>query len=98
VNRGLEVKGKFHIFYLSTGLGPLLQQDWPPQKDFRTAFPELFKVFTDAVPCADLTALNGALNLAAHLATNGVVPDPGSSLFNLEPARLHSLPYRPQNV
>jgi hypothetical protein len=56
-------------------------QDWPPQKDFRTQFPEFFDDFQRAVPFADETTLNGVLNFAAHLAMNGVVPDMGASCY-----------------
>ena len=56
-------------------------QDWPPQKDFHTQFPELYGDFQHAVPFPDLTTLNGVLNFAAHLAMNGVVPDLGVSRY-----------------
>jgi hypothetical protein len=37
-------------------------------------------MFMDAVPCRDMTCLNGTLNAAAHLPENGVVPDLGDAL------------------
>jgi hypothetical protein len=74
-----------HYFsYLLAAVLSLLFQDWPPQKDFRVEFPELFDAFAKALPCRDLAALNGVLNMAAHLPKNGVIPDLGTSCSSPE--------------
>lgn len=52
-------------------------QDWPPTTDFKTAFPELFADFSQAVPVPDYTRRDGILNIASHFATNRVAPDIG---------------------
>jgi hypothetical protein len=54
-----------------------IRQDWPPQKDFRSEFPALYEAFVDLVVCPHLARPNGALNGAAHLPENGVMPDLG---------------------
>jgi hypothetical protein len=54
----------------------LVCQDWPPQKDFRTEFPDLFDLFKDLV-ASHVAHHNGALNFVAHFPKNGVMPDVG---------------------
>ena len=52
-------------------------KDWPPQSDFSTEFPELFKDFSDAVPFPDYVRYDGKLNFASYFATNAQAPDLG---------------------
>jgi lysine-specific demethylase 3 len=52
-------------------------QDWPPQADFKEAFPELFADFHQAVPIPNYTRRDGSMNIAAHFPTNAVAPDIG---------------------
>lgn len=59
-------------------------QDWPPQRHFRTEFPQLFEAFASGCPCPDLTRYNGILNLASHYPTNSaVVPDLGRRVVDV---------------
>jgi [histone H3]-dimethyl-L-lysine9 demethylase len=52
-------------------------KDWPPSSDFRTAFPELYEDFNNAVPIPNYCRRDGALNIASHFPLNTVAPDLG---------------------
>ena len=52
-------------------------KDWPPSSDFRTAFPELYEDFSNAVPIPNYCRRDGALNIASHFPLNTVAPDLG---------------------
>jgi lysine-specific demethylase 3 len=54
-------------------------QDWPPSKDFKDQFPELYSAFCLAIPMPDLTRPDGCFNMAAYFATNALKPDLGES-------------------
>jgi hypothetical protein len=54
-----------------------ISQDWPPEKDFSTEFPEFNEAFNLVIPFPDLTRWNGVLNLASHFPLNGISPDLG---------------------
>ncbi|KDQ12709.1 hypothetical protein BOTBODRAFT_408594 [Botryobasidium botryosum FD-172 SS1] len=57
-------------------------KDWPPQADFKTAFPELYQDFSRAVPIPNYTRRDGVLNIAAHFPVNAVAPDIGPKMYN----------------
>ncbi|KDQ06066.1 hypothetical protein BOTBODRAFT_75091, partial [Botryobasidium botryosum FD-172 SS1] len=57
-------------------------KDWPPQADFKKAFPELYKDFSRAVPIPNYTRRDGVLNMAAHFPSNAVAPDIGPKMYN----------------
>jgi [histone H3]-dimethyl-L-lysine9 demethylase len=54
-------------------------KDWPPSTDFKTAFPELYADFSQAVPIPNYVRRDGALNIASHFPSNTVAPDIGES-------------------
>ncbi|KAI1783267.1 hypothetical protein LXA43DRAFT_903881 [Ganoderma leucocontextum] len=79
--RHRQTVGEF-FSYLSTptiGGRALKLKDWPPQKSFKEAFPDLYDAFCTGVPCPDLACPNGILNLASHFPKNCVPPDLGMS-------------------
>ncbi|KAF8144397.1 hypothetical protein K438DRAFT_1631881, partial [Mycena galopus ATCC 62051] len=45
-------------------------KDWPPWKNFRDAFPELYDDFIQAVPIPHYVCRDGAYNIASHFPTN----------------------------
>jgi [histone H3]-dimethyl-L-lysine9 demethylase len=53
-------------------------KDWPPSTDFKTAFPELYKDFSEAVPVPNYVRRDGVLNLSSHFPLNTVAPDLGT--------------------
>ncbi|KAJ7711539.1 Clavaminate synthase-like protein [Mycena olivaceomarginata] len=57
-------------------------KDWPPSKDFRAAFPELYQDFSQAVPIPAYVCRDGALNIASHFPSNTVRPDLGPKMYN----------------
>lgn len=52
-------------------------KDWPSTTDFKTAFPELYEDFQNAIPCGFVTRRDGVLNIAAHMPHNANPPDLG---------------------
>lgn len=52
-------------------------QDWPPSTDFKTAFPELFEDFSQAVPVPNYVRRDGTLNISSHFPANTIAPDLG---------------------
>ncbi|KAJ7477207.1 hypothetical protein B0H11DRAFT_2030245 [Mycena galericulata] len=57
-------------------------KDWPPSSDFKTAFPELYEDFSQAVPIPNYVRRDGALNFASHFPSNTVGPDLGPKMYN----------------
>ncbi|KAJ6627360.1 hypothetical protein B0H10DRAFT_1779740 [Mycena sp. CBHHK59/15] len=57
-------------------------KDWPPSTDFKTAFPELYEDFSQAVPVPNYVRRDGALNIASHFPFNTVAPDLGPKMYN----------------
>ncbi|KDQ07139.1 hypothetical protein BOTBODRAFT_39064 [Botryobasidium botryosum FD-172 SS1] len=57
-------------------------KDWPPQADFKKAFPKLYKDFSGAVPVPNYTRRDGVLNIAAHFPSNALAPDIGPKMYN----------------
>ncbi|KAK7061321.1 Clavaminate synthase-like protein [Favolaschia claudopus] len=57
-------------------------KDWPPEKDFKAGFPELYTDFNEAVPVQDYVRRDGALNIASHFPSNSVSPDLGPKMYN----------------
>lgn len=57
-------------------------KDWPPTSDFRTAFPELYEDFSQALPMPDYVRRDGVLNIASHFPMNTIVPDLGPKMYN----------------
>ena len=57
-------------------------KDWPPSTDFRTAFPELYKDFSDAVPVPDYVRRDGVANIGSHFPVNTIAPDLGPKMYN----------------
>ncbi|KAL0949785.1 hypothetical protein HGRIS_009823 [Hohenbuehelia grisea] len=52
-------------------------KDWPPSSDFKSAFPELYDDFSNAVPVPNFVRRDGVLNIASHFPSNTVAPDLG---------------------
>ncbi|KAA1475960.1 hypothetical protein DENSPDRAFT_760878, partial [Dentipellis sp. KUC8613] len=57
-------------------------QDWPPKKNFKDEFDELYRSFTHGVPFPDITRPDGVLNLASHLPMHPISPDLGPKMYN----------------
>lgn len=57
-----------------------LHQDWPPSTDFKTAFPELYADFSQAIPMPNYVRRDGVLNIASHFPSNTVAPDLGKAV------------------
>ncbi|KXN84230.1 Lysine-specific demethylase 3A [Leucoagaricus sp. SymC.cos] len=53
-------------------------KDWPPSTDFKTAFPELYKDFSDAVPVPDYVRRD----VGSHFPSNTIAPDLGPKMYN----------------
>ncbi|KAF8803952.1 Clavaminate synthase-like protein [Phlegmacium glaucopus] len=57
-------------------------KDWPPSTDFKTAFPELYEDFSQAVPVPDYVRRDGVFNLGSHFPSNTIAPDLGPKMYN----------------
>lgn len=57
-------------------------KDWPPSTDFKTAFPELYKDFSNAVPVPDYVRRDGVANVGSHFPSNTIAPDLGPKMYN----------------
>jgi lysine-specific demethylase 3 len=57
-------------------------KDWPPSTDFKTAFPELYRDFSNAVPAPDYVRRDGVGNIGSHFPTNTIAPDLGPKMYN----------------
>jgi len=57
-------------------------KDWPPSTDFRAAFPELYRDFSNAVPVPDYVRRDGVANIGSHFPVNTVAPDLGPKMYN----------------
>ncbi|TFK74360.1 hypothetical protein BDN72DRAFT_812710 [Pluteus cervinus] len=57
-------------------------KDWPPSTDFKSAFPELYTDFTNAVPVPNYVRRDGVMNIASHFPLNTVSPDLGPKMYN----------------
>ncbi|KAH9927146.1 Clavaminate synthase-like protein [Epithele typhae] len=57
-------------------------KDWPPSTDFKTAFPDLYEDFSNAVPVPNYVRRDGVFNIASHFPTNSVGPDLGPKMYN----------------
>ncbi|KAI0055412.1 Clavaminate synthase-like protein, partial [Artomyces pyxidatus] len=56
-------------------------KDWPPTKNFKDEFPELYNAFKEGIPFPDYTRPDGISNLMSHWPTSQVVPDLGPKLY-----------------
>ena len=76
------------------------RQDWPPSTDFKTAFPELYADFSQAIPMPNYVRRDGVLNIASHFPANTVAPDIGMIVFRSQLFSLlsHALCVRSKNV
>ncbi|KAJ3516957.1 hypothetical protein NMY22_g14077 [Coprinellus aureogranulatus] len=75
-----EFFGQFGRYGREGGVWKL--KDWPPSADFKTAFPKLYKDFSDAVPVPDYVRRDGVCNIGSHFPTNAVAPDLGPKMYN----------------
>lgn len=57
-------------------------KDFPPSTDFKSAFPELYEDFSNAVPVPDYVRRDGPLNLSSHFPINALAPDLGPKMYN----------------
>ncbi|KAF9449547.1 hypothetical protein P691DRAFT_758956 [Macrolepiota fuliginosa MF-IS2] len=57
-------------------------KDWPPSTDFKAAFPELYKDFSEAVPVPDYVRRDGVGNVGSHFPSNTIAPDLGPKMYN----------------
>lgn len=57
-------------------------KDWPPSTDFKTAFPELYKDFSETVPAPDYVRRDGVGNVGSHFPSNTIAPDLGPKMYN----------------
>ncbi|KAI0715465.1 hypothetical protein C8T65DRAFT_643779 [Cerioporus squamosus] len=56
-------------------------KDWPEERNFKSACPELYEAFCKSIPCPDIACPNGILNLAGHCVANHIAPDLGPKLY-----------------
>lgn len=73
----MEIEGDFFIVLSLVAFNVIAVKDWPPSTDFKTAFPELYADFSQAVPIPNYVRRDGALNIASHFPSNTVAPDIG---------------------
>lgn len=73
----LEAKG-IRALHTCGAMINITMQDWPPSSDFKSAFPELYEDFNNAVPAPSYTRGNGAFNIASHFPRSWVGPDLGT--------------------
>ncbi|TFK28635.1 Clavaminate synthase-like protein [Coprinopsis marcescibilis] len=57
-------------------------KDWPPSADFKTAFPQLYEDFSQAVPVPDYVRRDGVYNIGSHFPSNVIAPDLGPKMYN----------------
>lgn len=82
-NRRVTVKDFFKDFGNYEGRNESWKlKDWPPSTDFKTAFPELYEDFSQAVPVPNYVRRDGAMNIASHFPLNTVSPDLGPKMYN----------------
>ncbi|KAF8966449.1 hypothetical protein BDZ97DRAFT_1657595 [Flammula alnicola] len=83
VNKRVNVRdffGKFGVYQDGRDCWKL--KDWPPTAEFKTAFPELFEDFSQAVPVPDYVRRDGVYNIGSHFPSNAVGPDLGPKMYN----------------
>ncbi|KAI1782476.1 hypothetical protein LXA43DRAFT_905672 [Ganoderma leucocontextum] len=78
-----QTVGEFFRYLSAPTIGgrALKLKDWPPQKSFKDAFPDLYDAFCTSIPSPDLACPNGILNLASHFPKNCVPPDLGPKMY-----------------
>ncbi|VDC04163.1 unnamed protein product [Peniophora sp. CBMAI 1063] len=64
-----------------TDVQPEKLKDWPPTKDLPTAFPEMFRIFQEALVGPILTTKFGALNLETNMPIGSCPPDTGPKAY-----------------
>ncbi|BEJ16184.1 hypothetical protein CspHIS471_0507890 [Cutaneotrichosporon sp. HIS471] len=57
-------------------------KDWPSTDDFSTAYPDLYRDFSNALPAPDFTQRIGVLNLYSHFPPGPTRPDIGPKMYN----------------
>ncbi|KAJ7590734.1 Clavaminate synthase-like protein [Mycena floridula] len=57
-------------------------KDWPPSTDFKSAFPELYEDFSQAVPVPSYVRRDGTMNISSHFPSNTISPDLGPKMYN----------------
>ncbi|VDC04896.1 unnamed protein product [Peniophora sp. CBMAI 1063] len=62
-------------------------KDWPPTKDLPVAFPEMFRIFQEALVGPILTSKFGALNLETNMPIGSCPPDTGPKAYLAHAAR-----------
>ncbi|CAA7269026.1 unnamed protein product [Cyclocybe aegerita] len=83
VNRRVTIRDFFSDFGKYEGRTECWKlKDWPPTAEFKTAFPELYEDFSNAVPVPDYVRRDGVENLGSHFPTNAVGPDLGPKMYN----------------
>jgi lysine-specific demethylase 3 len=60
-------------------------KDWPPTDSLKTALPDIYEDFSNAVPMSDYTRRNGCKNISSYFATNANAPDLGPKMYNAWP-------------
>ncbi|EPQ50082.1 hypothetical protein GLOTRDRAFT_16579, partial [Gloeophyllum trabeum ATCC 11539] len=83
---GETIQSTVEDFFKGFGLldpqRPVLKlKDWPSDRTFKEAFPDLWADFLSILPMPDYTKPNGYFNLAAYIPRNTVVPDLGPKLY-----------------
>ncbi|KDR74489.1 hypothetical protein GALMADRAFT_250463 [Galerina marginata CBS 339.88] len=82
-NRRIPVKDFFGWFGAYQDRKECLKlKDWPPTAEFKTAFPELYEDFSQAVPVPDYVRRDGVYNIGSHFPSNAVGPDLGPKMYN----------------
>ncbi|KAF9526318.1 hypothetical protein CPB83DRAFT_795109 [Crepidotus variabilis] len=83
LNRRVNVREFFSWFGQYEGRQECWKlKDWPPTAEFKTAFPELFDDFSNAVPVPDYVRRDGVYNIGSHFPTNAIGPDLGPKMYN----------------
>lgn len=57
-------------------------KDWPSTDDFASAYPDLYRDFSDALPAPDFSQRVGVLNLYSHFPPGPTRPDIGPKMYN----------------
>jgi lysine-specific demethylase 3 len=82
-NRRVTVGEFFNMFGKYEGRTECWKlKDWPPSTDFKTAFPELYQDFSNAVPVPDYVRRDGVANVGSHFPSNTIAPDLGPKMYN----------------
>ncbi|KAF9558218.1 hypothetical protein CPC08DRAFT_751553 [Agrocybe pediades] len=82
-NQRITIENFFNSFGKYEGRNECLKlKDWPTNTDFKTACPDLYEDFSNAVPVPDYVRRDGVYNIGSHFPTNAVGPDLGPKMYN----------------